>query len=143
MESDIREKLTQLHKKGILQYIDDHPECFDEVVQLALDDDPPYSWRAAWVLWSCIEPNDHRVKKHVKEIISILPKRKSNQQRELLKVLYHMDINDDQEGFLFDLCIRLWERTDLQPSVRYNAFKVILKIAKKTSGHVFGNQITH
>lgn len=134
MESTLQEILTQHHKKEIIQYLRDHPDRFEEALELALADHPLYSWRAAWVLWSCMEPNDKRVRKHIKQIIAILPERKSSQQRELMKILEQMDIDENLEGVLFDLCIRLWERTDLQPSVRYNAFKVMLKIAKKHPG---------
>lgn len=131
MKSTIQEILTKFHKNDIIECLHKHPQYFEDALQLALGDISPYSWRAAWVLWSCMEPNDKRVRKHVKQIIAILPERKSNQQRELLKILEPMEIDENLEGLLYDQCIQLWERTDLQPSVRYNAFKVILKIAKK------------
>ncbi len=42
-----------------------------------------------------------------------------------------MELNDDQEGQLFDICMNLWEQTEKVPSIRYTAIKFILKCAKK------------
>ena len=31
---------------------------------------------------------------------------------------------------MFDICVNIWEKIGKQPSVRYNAFKLIVKIVK-------------
>jgi hypothetical protein len=41
-----------------------------------------------------------------------------------------MELNDDNEGKLFDICVNIWEKIGKQPSVRYNAFKLIVKIVR-------------
>jgi hypothetical protein len=109
----------------------ENPEFFNEALQLAISDNLPYSWRAAWLLWSCMEENDIRIKNYVTEIINILPNRQDNQKRELLKVLLMMELEDDDESQLFDLCVSLWENTDKKPSIRHKAILVIGKTAEK------------
>ena len=41
-----------------------------------------------------------------------------------------MELSDDYEGKLFDICVNIWENTGKQPSVRYNAYKLMIKIIK-------------
>ena len=40
-----------------------------------------------------------------------------------------MNLNEKQEGILFQQCIFIWERTDKIPSVRIKAFQTLHKIA--------------
>ena len=114
----------------MIQYLSGHPKSFEEAVQLALADKQPYSWRAAWLLWSCIEENDSRIKAHTRSFIECMVGKSDGHQRELLKILYLMDIDEEFEGILFEHCISIWEKINKQPSVRFNAFKIIVKISR-------------
>lgn len=134
MENKLEHILTHSYKAEMISYMKLHPEDFDELMKLAIADKQPYSWRAAWLLWSCMGENDQRVKKHVESIIDSLADKSDNQLRELLIVLQNMELNDNYEGKLFDICIHLWKKIEKQPSVRYNAFKLIIKIAKNHPG---------
>ncbi len=102
-----------------------------EAVLLAVSDKQPYAWRAAWLLWSVIEESDPRVQSHVQNIIDSLGSKNDDHQRELLKILLMMELSNEQEGFLFDFCISIWEQIQKKPSVRFTAFNMILRLAKK------------
>ncbi len=115
----------------MIAFLTGHPEHFDEAIALALGDDQPYAWRAAWLLFDCMEENDARVRKHVNRIIRTIPERADGHQRELLKILQRMDLSEAQEGRLFDVCMTLWESIGGSPSNRITAFKFIVKMAKK------------
>jgi hypothetical protein len=108
-----------------------HPEDFEDAIKLAIADKQPYSWRAAWLLWSCMDKNDQRIHRNLEKIIDTLPLKCDDQLRELLIILQRMELNDDYEGKLFDICVNIWEKIGKQPSVRYNAFKLMVKIIKK------------
>jgi hypothetical protein len=131
METALEKIITNSYKAGMHSYVAQHPECFEELVMLTIADKQPYSWRAAWLLWSCIEENDRRIRKHVKDLIHVLPDRKDNQQRELLKILQQMEIKEELEGLLFNHCVAVWEKIHKQPSVRWNAFKILAQIAQR------------
>jgi hypothetical protein len=131
LETKLEYILTHTYKDEMISYLRDHPEEFEEALQLALTDKQPYSWRAAWLLWSCIEKNDERIIPYIEKIINVIPICRDNQVRDLLMILQKMEIHDDYEGKLFDICISIWEKIGKQPSVRINAFKMILKIMKK------------
>lgn len=47
----------------------------------------------------------------------------------MLKILYLMDLGENNEGKLFDLAMSIWEKQSSQPSLRFNALKIIIKIA--------------
>ena len=131
MESEFEHELLSSYKHQMIAYMNSHPEVFDEAIELALSDKQPYSWRAAFTLWSVIKENDKRIQKHIKRIVKAVKTKKDGHQRELLKILLMMDLDEKYESELFDICMSLWEQINNTPSVRYNAFKFILKIANK------------
>ncbi|MFN6328225.1 MAG: hypothetical protein ACK5UE_02440 [Chitinophagales bacterium] len=110
IETKFEHLLTNSHKADMIAYMESHPEDFTEAIKLAIADKQPYSWRASWLLWSCMDKNDKRVRRYLKKIIDILPERKDNQQRELLMILQRMELNDEYEGQLFDSCTKIWEQ---------------------------------
>jgi hypothetical protein len=130
METELEKVLMNFYKEEMIRFMTNHPESFGEAIHLALGDKQPYSWRAAWLLWSCIEENDSRIKSHIRSIISSLKGKEDGHQRELLKILYLMDLDERHEGILFDHCISIWEKINKKPSVRFNAFKMMVKISR-------------
>ena len=131
MGSVLEEKLISCCKIEMISFLQSHPEHFEEAIQLAISDKQPFSWRAAYLLWGCMEENDNRIHKHIGSIINSIKDKKDGHQRELLKILYRMDIKKKYEGQIFDICMNLWEQISKDPSVRMTALKFILKISKK------------
>ncbi len=130
-ETSLEYALTHAHKNEMISFMKAHPEYFEEAIELAIKDKQPYSWRAAWVLWSCITKNDDRVQKHIYKILKSIGDKTDGHQRELIKILLEMDLNEEQEGYLFDICVSLWEQVEKKPSVRFTAFRFINKTAYK------------
>lgn len=130
METPLEHTLTSFYKDGMIRYLAEHPEDFEEAVQLAVSQKQPYSWRAAWLLWSCMEENDPRIRKHVRKMLEVLPTFKDGHQRELIKILSVMELEEEEEGRLFNFCVDLWEQIHKVPSVRWIAFQFILKTAR-------------
>ena len=122
--------LTSTCKADMISYLDTHPEDFDESIKLAISNKQPYSWRGAWLLWSCMEENDQRVQEYVNSIVNTLTTKKEDHQRELIKILLQMELKEEHEGILFDVCVTVWQKLDNKPSIRFTAFKMLVKIAK-------------
>lgn len=131
METALEHILTSTYKDEMIAYLKNHPDEFDEAVKLATSNKHPYSWRAAWLLWSCIEKNDPRIQKEMKNIINALNIDNDGQKRELLHILLLTDVNAKYEGRLFDKCISIWEDITKAPGVRMIAFRIIYNILKK------------
>ena len=123
--------LTHSQKDDWMIYIASQEEDFPELIHLSIADKQPYSWRASWLLSSCMENNDKRVRKYIKKIIDILPARPNNQQRALLKVLQKMELVQDYEAPIFNLCANIWKDIKNNPSLRFQAIKIMVAIAKK------------
>ena len=87
------------------------------------------AWRIAWEIGHKITKNDECIIPHIDTIIAALNCKKDGHQRELLKILEKMDLNETQEGLLFNECIIIWKKTDKIPSVRIKAFQILSKIA--------------
>ena len=73
MESKFEYILTHSYKADLISHLKSHPEDFEEALKLAVSDKQAYSWRAAWLLWSCMERNDQRIQKYTERIIEIIP----------------------------------------------------------------------
>ena len=131
METALEKVLISFYKTEMISYMNSHPEEYMEAINLACSNKQPYAWRAAWLLWSCMEDNDLRIRRYVKKIINSIAAKNDGHQRELLKILSRMELNDEHEGYLFDVCMTTWEQINKQPSVRLTAFKIIVKLAKK------------
>ena len=131
MQSPLEKILISSYKEEMITFLKTHPEYFDEAIRLAISDNQPFAWRSAFVLFDCIDENDKRVKKQINAILNCIKDKKDGHQRELLKILYKMKLNKQQEGIVFDICIRLWEQIGKDPSVRMTALKFIIKTANK------------
>ena len=130
-ETKLEYILTHSYKAEMISYLMSHPEDFEEAMELAISDKLPYSWRASWLLWSCMDENDKRIQRYIEKIIEVLPTKPDDQARELLIILQKMEVSESNMGQLFDICASIWSKVGKQPSVRYNAFKLMIKIVKK------------
>ena len=131
MESKLEHKLITSYKEEMIAFMNSHPEHFEEAVELAIGNKEKVCWRAAFLLWGCMEKNDLRIKKHINKIIKVIPEKEDGHQRELIKILSKMELNEDQEGSLFNICMNLWEQLDKVPSIRMTAFKFIMRMVDK------------
>jgi hypothetical protein len=122
---------SRFNKEKFLSYLSSNPDKVEETFQLAFQSEVPVSWRAAWVLNHATIKNDERIKAHQSQIIEILPTKPDGHQRELLKLLDKIDLEEDLEGVLFDQCVTIWEAVEKSPSVRVVAFRVLAKVVKK------------
>ncbi len=129
-ETPFEHLLTSAYKAGMIAYMRAHPEAFDEAIALAVTRKQPYSWRAAWLLWSCMEENDARLRPHVKRIVRAISATTNNHRRELCMILQRMELDPRDQGRLYDACLAMWNDVRAQPSVRVNALKLIVKLAR-------------
>jgi len=122
---------ASLRKDKMVSFLKKNPNLFDETVKISLGDEEPQSWRAAWLVKHYMTKNDERLKINIKFILKALPNKKDGHQRELLKILMDMKLNEKQEGVLFDKCFTIWEDISKSSSVRGTAFSIIVSTVKK------------
>ncbi|GAB1371904.1 hypothetical protein MASR1M45_19660 [Candidatus Kapaibacterium sp.] len=129
--TELESQLYRNYKESIIEWLDNNPEYIDEAINLAISDKPNFAWRAAWLLSSALNYNDKKIRNYQSEIINALKNKKDGHKRELIKLLMNIDIDEEFEGELFDICVSLWEKTTAQPSIRIIAFRMIMKIANR------------
>lgn len=132
---------TRFNKDYLISYLAENPEQFNEALIIALSDEQPQAWRSAWVLNHCVKYNDSRLKKYATKIIKEIKTKEDGHERELLKLLEKIELNESQEGYLFDICMTIWESIEKSPSVRITAFRILVNIVKKYPD--LKNEITH
>ncbi|MEQ8357914.1 MAG: hypothetical protein RH860_00400 [Cytophagales bacterium] len=131
MSETLRSVLIRRRKSEMVEFMESHPESFDQALKLALKNEENLSWRAAWLVAGIMKENDQRVKPFIQKIIDVLPYRDDGHQRELLKILLKMELDEDFESLLFDISVTLWEQVRKQSSVRYYAFQGMMKVVEK------------
>lgn len=112
-------------------FLNESRDNFGYTIQLAVSEELPWCWRAAWLIDASIQKNDARIRPFLLNILRAIPDKDDGHQRELLKILLKMDLEEEFEGLLFDLSVNLWEQVRKQPSVRYYAFQGMVKVAEK------------
>ena len=126
---DLEYILMHFMKTEMMDWMSKNPDKLKELIQLSLSDEK-LSWRASWLLWCCIEPNDNILKPYLKDFIFKIDKCPQNKAREFLKILLILEIPKEEVGKLFDSAVKIWMKISNAPSLRMNAFKTMYKIAK-------------
>lgn len=134
LEASLDHILGNFLKEEMIAYMDSHSKRFDDLIELALTDRQPHSSRAAWLLSHCTGSNDSRIEKNIPKIINTIPNVHDGQKRDLINVLRKMEINEEYEGLLFDICVEIWININKMHSLRFNAFRLIIQIAIKHDG---------
>lgn len=128
----LNEILTiRYHKDEMITYLKNNPNEYIKAVDLMTSCTHPQAWRCAWLVGHCMEKNDVTIQPKVEHLIANIKDKKEGHQRELLKILYKMELSDQQEGKLFDICMTLWETIGKTASVRITAFKFLMATLKK------------
>ena len=131
MSNTLEDYFKTYSKDAIIADLKNSREKFLELMDIAVNPSDKNAWRACWILRSSMNRNDERIQSISHQLLQILPEAKEGHQREILYLLDNIKVSEEDEGNLFNTCMNIWEKTKSQPSVRFHAFKMILKIMKK------------
>ena len=131
MSNTLEDYFKTYSKDAIIADLKNSREKFLELMDIAVNPSDKNAWRACWILRSSMNRNDERIQSISHQLLQILPEAKEGHQREILYLLDNIKVSEEDEGNLFNTCMNIWEKTKSQPSVRFHAFKMILKTVKK------------
>lgn len=131
IHKEIEEKLLNSYQNEQVDFIKSNPDYYPVLISLAFSNTEPLNWRAAYLIANSMEKNDKRLTSHIDIIIENLPRKKDGHQREFIKILSQMKLNDDQEGEFYELCYKLCQHPGKQASVKVYALKFIIRMVKK------------
>ena len=92
---EIEEILINSYQGDQVKYIKKNPGSFNQLIQLALGDIEPISWRSAYLIASGMTKNDARLRESINSFISVLTEKKDGHQREIIKILSNMNLNNE------------------------------------------------
>lgn len=99
--------------------------------EIALGDDPKLNWRAAWIMSNMESSIVRDTFPSAPELIDRLySDTKDGYRREILKVLVHLELDEDEEGALYEAALKLWEDLALSSAARIHALRAMVRIAK-------------
>ncbi|MBL7811070.1 MAG: hypothetical protein JNL57_02505 [Bacteroidetes bacterium] len=130
MKPSLRHILTHCMKPEMIQYAQENPHYKQEMLDLAVSDETPCAWRAAWLLCDVMSVNDPEAKKYVPQIFFRMKNAPDGHIRELLKVLKKLDLTTEQEWQLYGICRDLWQDIQKQGSLRWHALQQIIHMTK-------------
>lgn len=122
--------LLNERKEGMIEFVEDNPDIFEELLNLAISNKCKVSWRAAWVLGHTTREHDRRLQPNILTIIKSIDGKVDGHQRELLKILEKNRISEECESPLFDISLSIWQDIYKKPGTRVTALRHLIKIAK-------------
>ena len=109
--------------------MDDDP--IDSLVGIGISNDKDVAWRAIWIIQALCTFNDERLQVHTDDLLDAIKDKPDGHQRELLKLLGKIQLNETQEGKLYEHCADIWVAVRKSPSVRITALKHLATIVSK------------
>nr|NQU94519.1 hypothetical protein [Bacteroidota bacterium] len=127
----LREEVSRHHAEEIAKMVEIKPELFDLLWGIALSDEQPINWRAAWVIKMLWERNADIVSPYVEEMCRQLPNLTADgPKREFLKIISENGLPRDEElvGVLLKTCFD-WLASPVEAiAVKAHAMQILFDI---------------
>lgn len=118
-------------KDALVEEVKRNPILFEHMTYLAMKNISKLSWRSAWMIYHTMYDNDVRLQHKIPDLIEAIANKGEGHQRELLKIIERMNLNDESEGRLFNICAGIWENPGKQSSLRHRSVKIMFGFTKK------------
>ena len=130
---EILKKHSKSQKDKIVNYVNNDPKRFADLVAVFLAGPYRVTQRAAWPLSYCVENNPGLIKPHLKKIIDFLGKPGEHDavKRNILRVLQFIPIPKSLQGKTVDLCLSFLTDGKQPVAIRVFAMTVLGNIAKE------------
>ena len=120
-------------EKGIAtrlkQQVLHQPDLLESLVQLAVSDEKPASWRAAWVMNHIAKENKELIKPFIKDILSGFSRvTHENQKASLIRILSYYEPELEGYGDIVDECFQILSKPTDRPFVKSYSLDFLRKI---------------
>lgn len=130
---DILKKVSEFEigSQKMIGHLNADSNLVHAYIAFALTDDK-YAWRATWLLSHYSNKHTEILQNYVDKFIQSAKSIEANGHlRETLKIIYNLELNEEQISEVFDLCMTLLEDNKRQASVRMIAFNFVYRVAIK------------
>ena len=112
-----------------------NPECFKLLIEIALHNNDPKSWRAAYMVDKIHDDSPDLLLPFLEELILKLQTEKnSSKKRHFLKLISMNKIPQNHFSFLVDYCLNALSSAKEPPAVRVHAMQILFNISDKEPG---------
>lgn len=115
----------------IIQEIGNHPEYFSELIEIALYNSEPKTWRAAYLVDKIHDKYPELILPFLEPIIQKLEtENNTSKKRHFLKLISMNEIPEQHFGFLVDFCLKALTSDKEPPAVRVHAMQILYNISE-------------
>ena len=130
----LRGEISKRHAREIGKMTLENPLIFEELWTIAVSDELPINWRAAWVIKGIWETNPNIVTPHIGQMrLALANINQHGVKREFLKMISENPLPDDENelGILLKCCFD-WLADPLVPIVvKIHSMDILFKISKR------------
>lgn len=113
----------------MLSHLEKDPALVDAYVDFSLSEHE-FAWRAAWVISHFSNKYPRQIEKYAQKYIETLPKiQRDGHIREIINTLTNLNLTEEQESELFEICYELIQSNKRQSSVRAVCFRFMMNLA--------------
>lgn len=105
------------------------------LAEIAFQSNHPKSWRAAWLMDKIHEEKPALVSPFITDMIQQIKKEQNvGKKRHFLKLISMGNIPSEEQGFLFDYCLKAFCSEKEPLAVRVHAMQIIYNISETETG---------
>lgn len=124
--------LSRKHAESIAEMAGKNQSIFDELWELALSDDHPINWRAAWAMDAVWQKTPKLIIPFIPKMWSLLPSLKvDGVKRQFVKIIAEWPLPDNEEqlGILLGTCFDWLVATDEAIAVKVHCMQILYNIS--------------
>lgn len=115
----------------IIQGITENPENIMVLAEIAFYSNHPKSWRAAWMMDKIHDKAPELIIPLIPEMIQqIKTEQSEGKKRHFLKLISLNNISAEQQGLVFDYCLKAFTSAKEPLAVRVHAMQVLFNISE-------------
>jgi len=131
-EKNIKELIVSRENIDLLStYFINHPREIRKLMKLITDEKRSEYWRAAWIADKINARNSGLISPYLPLLYKALKSSQNNSKlRLLLKITSQHPISKQQQGFLFDICLRIFTTPVYPAAVRVHALQNLYEVSQ-------------
>ena len=127
------QEVSRKHAESIAEMAMKNPLIFDELWEIAISDEHPVNWRAAWVMDAVWEKCPEIIRPFIPKMWAILPQLKvDGVKRQFVKIIADSPLpeNEEQLGVLLGVCFDWLNASTEAIAVKVHCMQILYIISR-------------
>lgn len=131
---DLKELLGGSHigmrKEDFGRVIGSSPEMYRDLMNIALSQELPVCWRAAWIMDHLSELHPSLPEKYIEQLWRKIPDQPDGVKRSILRMLCRYEIPEEQQGIATDMCLDWLLKESVPVAIKVFSMEILLNITR-------------